>query len=61
MGLPRSRTTFVQCAWAAKNKQDSYLEAQFYRNKAAAAFKKAIMAVAASILTATFFKQGRMY
>jgi hypothetical protein len=40
----------VQCAWAAVKKKDSYLQAQFYRIKARRGPKKAIMAVAASIL-----------
>jgi transposase len=51
-GAPWLKTTLVQCAWAAKNKKDSYLQAQFYRIKARRGPKKAIMAVAASILTA---------
>jgi hypothetical protein len=53
----------VQCAWAAKNKKDSYLQAQFCRIKARRGPKKAIMAVAASILTAIYhmLKDGTMY
>jgi hypothetical protein len=44
-------------------KKDSYLQAQFYRIKARRGPKKAIMAVAASILTAIYhmLKDGTMY
>src|ERR1700732_1389517 len=44
-------------------KKDSYLQAQFYRIKARRSSKKAIMAVAASILTAIYqmLKDGTMY
>ena len=41
-GAPWLKTTLVQCAWAAKNKKDSYLQAQFYRIKARRGPKKAI-------------------
>jgi transposase len=57
------KTTLVQCAWAAVKKKDSYLQAQFHRIKARRGPKKAIMAVAASMLTAIFhmLKDGTMY
>jgi hypothetical protein len=53
----------VQCAWAAVRKKDSYLKAQFFRIKARRGPKKAIMAVAASILTAIYhmLKDGTLY
>jgi len=53
----------VQCAWAAVKKKGSYLQAQFYRIRARRGPKKAIMAVAASILTAIYhmLKDGTMY
>jgi hypothetical protein len=53
----------VQCAWAAVRKKDSYLKAQFLRIKARRGPKKAIMAVAASILTAIYhmLKDGTLY
>jgi hypothetical protein len=53
----------VQCAWAAVKKKNSYLQAQFYRIKVRRGPKKAIMAVAASILTAIYhtLKDGKMY
>ena len=46
------KTTLVQCAWAAVKKKDSYLQAQFFRIRARRGNKKAILAVAASMLTA---------
>src|SRR5262249_20776423 len=57
------KTTLTQCSWAAAKKKDSYLQAQFYRIKARRGPKKAIMAVAASILTAIYhmLKDGTMY
>jgi transposase len=57
------KTTLVQCAWAAVKKKDSYLQAQFHRINARRGPKKAIMAVAASMLTAVYhmLKDGTMY
>jgi len=62
-GSPWLKTTLVQCAWAAVRKKDSYLHAQFHRIKARRGPKKAIVAVAASILTAIYhmLKDGTMY
>ena len=53
----------MQCAWAAVEKKDSYLQAQFYRIKARRGPKKANLAVVASILTAIYhmLKDGTMY
>jgi transposase len=45
----------VQSAWAAVRSKDSYLRAQFLRLKARRGPKKAIVAVAASILTAAYY------
>jgi hypothetical protein len=53
-GSPWLKTTLVQCAWAATRKKGSYLQAQYYRIRARRGPKKAIVAVAASILTAIF-------
>lgn len=53
-GAPWLKTTLVQCAWAASRKKDSYLQAQFHRLRARRGAKKAICAVAASILTAAY-------
>jgi transposase len=53
-GAPWLKTMLVQCAWAASRSQESYLRAQFLRLKARRGPKKAVMAVAASILTAAY-------
>jgi transposase len=53
-GAPWLKTTLVQCAWAAARKKDSYLRAQFQRLRQKRGPKKAVCAVAASILTATW-------
>jgi transposase len=53
-GAPWLKTTLVQCAWAAARKKASYLQAQFRRLRARRGPKKAICAVAASILTAAY-------
>jgi transposase len=52
---PWLRSTLVQAAWAAARKKDSYLHAQFVRLKSRRGPKKAIVAVAASMLTAAYF------
>jgi transposase len=49
------KTTLVTCAWAAVRSKDTYLRAQFLRIKSRRGAKKAIMAVAASMLTATYY------
>ena len=48
---PWLKTTLVQAAWAAARKKDSYFHAQFLRLKTRRGPKKAILAVAASMLT----------
>jgi len=53
-GAPWLKTLLIQCAWAASRRQDSYYKAQFSRLKARRGPKKAICAVAASILTAIY-------
>ena len=45
----------IQGAWAATRKKESYLHAQFVRLKSRRGPKKAIVAVAASMLTAAYF------
>jgi transposase len=50
-GAPWLKTTLVQAAWAAARKKDSYFHAQFLRLKSRRGPKKAILAVAASMLT----------
>lgn len=49
------KTTLVTAAWAGVRVKDSYLHAQFLRIKARRGAKKAILAVAASMLTAAYF------
>jgi transposase len=62
-GAPWLKTTLVQCAWAASRKKDSYLQAQFRRLRSRRGPKKAICAVAASILTAAYhmLRDGTLY
>jgi transposase len=62
-GAPWLKTTLVQCAWAAIRVKDSYLRAQFLRLKARRGPMKAIIAVAASMLTSAFhmLSTGRDY
>jgi hypothetical protein len=49
------KTTLVQAAWAAARCKTGYLPAQFRRLRSRRGPKKAIMAVAASILTAAYY------
>ena len=62
-GAPWLKTTLVQCAWAATRKKGSHLQAQFHRLRGRRGAKKAICAVAASILTAVYhmLKDGTFY
>ena len=62
-GAPWLKTTLVQCAWAASRKKASYLQAQFQRLRHRRGPKKAICAVAASILTAAYhmLRDGTFY
>jgi len=53
-GAPWLKPVLVQCAWAASRKKNSYFQAQFLRLKARCGPKKAIIAVAASILTTAY-------
>jgi transposase len=48
------KTTLVQAAWAAVKVKGGYLQAQFHRLRARRGSKKAIMGVAASMLTAAW-------
>lgn len=54
-GAPWLKTVLVQAAWAAIRRRDAYPHAQFQRLKAKWGPKKAIVAVAASLLTAVYF------
>jgi transposase len=62
-GAPWLKTTLVQCALAAARKKASYLQAQFYRLRARRGAKKAICALAASILTIIYhmLSAGTLY
>jgi transposase len=51
-GAPWLKATLVQCAWAASRKKDGYLRAQLQRLRQRRGPKKAVCAVAASMLTA---------
>ncbi len=54
-GAPWLKTTLVQAAWCAARTKGTYLRAQFQRLKSRRGPKKAVVAVAASILTAIYF------
>src|SRR4051812_49996837 len=62
-GAPWLKTTLVQCAWAASRRKDGYLRAQFQRLRQRRGPKKAVCAVAASILTAIWhiLRDGAVY
>ncbi len=62
-GAPWLKTALVTAAWAAVRVKGSYLQAQFLRLKARRGAKKAILAVAASMLTAAYhmLKNGVEY
>lgn len=53
-GAPWLKTTLAQAAWAAIRTKGSYLRAQFHRLKSRRGPKKALIAVAASMLTAVY-------
>ena len=54
-GAPWLKTTLVVAGWAAAGSHDTYLRAQFQRLKTRRGPKKAVVAVAASILTAAYY------
>src|SRR5262245_8850956 len=54
-GAPWLKTVLVQCAWAATRNKNNYLHAQFLRLRARRGPKKAILAVATSILTPAYY------
>lgn len=49
------KTVLVQAAWAAARSKDTYLHSQFLRLRSRRGPQKAVVAVAASILTAAYF------
>jgi transposase len=62
-GAPWLKTALVTAAWATVRVKDSYLQAQFHRLRSRRGAKKAILAVAASMLTAAYhmLKNGLEY
>ena len=62
-GAPWLKTALVTAAWAAVRVKDSYLQAQFHRLRSRRGAKKALLAVAASMLTAAYhmLKRGVPY
>jgi transposase len=62
-GAPWLKTTLVQCAWAASRKKGGYLQALFGRLRGRRGPKKAVCAVAASMLTAAYhmLRDGAVY
>lgn len=54
-GAPWLKTALVSAGWGAACSRDTYLRAQFVRLKTRRGPKKAVVAVAASILTAAYF------
>jgi len=62
-GAPWLKTTLVTAAWAAVRKKTGYLRTQFLRLKARRGPKKAVLAVAASMLTAVYhmLRNGSAY
>jgi transposase len=57
------KSLMVQAAWCATRKRDSYLRAQYLRLRPRCGPKKAIVAVAASLLTAVYhmIRDGKPY
>jgi transposase len=62
-GAPWLKTVLVQAAWGASRKRDSYLRARFLRLKLRRGPKKAVVAIAASMLVAAYhmLKSGVVY
>lgn len=54
-GPPWLKTVLVQCAWGAARKKGTYTQAQFLRLKARSGPMKAVIAVAATLLTAIYY------
>lgn len=62
-GAPWLKAVLVQAAWAAVRTKDTYLRAQFLRLKSRRGAQKAIVAVAASMLTSAYhiLRTGQPY
>ena len=53
-GAPWLKTVLIQCAWAAARTKGSYFQAQYHRLRSRRGSKKAVCAVAASLLTTVY-------
>lgn len=62
-GAPWLKTILVQAAWGAARAKHGYLKAQFLRLRSRRGPKKAVVAVAASLLTAVYYilRDGTTY
>jgi transposase len=62
-GAPWLKTILIQCGWAAMRTKGSYFQAQYYRLRSRRGARKAVCAVAASILTTIYhmLKNGACY
>ena len=62
-GAPWLKSVLMQAAWSTVRTRNSYLRAQFHRLRSRRGPKKAIVAVAASMLTAIYYmlERGRPY
>ena len=62
-GAPWLKTILVQCGWAAMRTKGSYFQAQYYRLRSRRGARKAVCAVAASLLTTIYhmLKNGACY
>ena len=62
-GAPWLKTILIQCAWASTRVKGCYLQAQYLRLRSRRGAKKAVGAVAASILTAAYhmLRDGTTY
>jgi transposase len=58
-GAPWLKTTLVTAAWAAVRTKGSYLRAKFQRIKARRGAKKAIISIAAAMLTSVYYMLQR--
>jgi transposase len=58
-GAPWLKTTLVTAAWAAVRTKSAYLRAKFLRIKARRGAKKAIIAIAAAMLTSVYYMLQR--
>jgi transposase len=62
-GAPWLKTVLIQCAWAAARTKGSYFQSLYHRLRSRRGAKKAIGAVAASLLTTIYhmLKNGTLY